>query len=324
MTRQDDPNDPTRFIMKARIATVIAIALTFALGSSALAEDAPDSDEQQTTQEKEETQRKTPKKDAPRLDVVFAIDATGSMADEIEVVKKEVWNIANNLASGTPTPDIRFGLVFYKDKSDGADLVRSTKLTRDLDEVHKLLMSTKVGGGGDHPEHVGRGLHAAVDLDWDMDKATKRTIYLVGDAPGHQYQEHTIDSAIKKATKKGIVIHSIGASGIEQGGGAEQFAAIAKKTDGNFEKLTYHAVVEGDDGKKKSVIYADGSMYEADEEIDADEWKKEGAEIVKKRKMKPASGSTRSRASRAKKDNNLDDMVTDSVKESAAEAGVVY
>lgn len=311
--------------MKARIASVIAIALTFALSSGVLAEDRlGPTDEQKPTQEAEETQRPQPKEGAPRLDVVFAIDATGSMADEIEVVKKEVWNIANNLATGTPTPDIRFGLVFYKDKSDGADLVRSTKLTRDIDEVHKLLMSTSVGGGGDHPEHVGRGLHAAVDLNWDTDEATRRTIYLVGDAPGHQYQDHTIDGAVKKATKKGIVIHSIGASGIEQGGGAEQFAMIANKTDGNFEKLTYHAIVKGDDGKDKSVIYADGSMYEADEVIDKDEWKKEGAAIVKKKKMKPASGSTRSRASRAKKENNLDDMVLDSVKASAEEVGVAY
>lgn len=304
--------------MKPRIPAVAIVLLGLLVAAGALAE----GDAQQQTQQQSE-QRKSTKK-APRLDVVFAIDATGSMGDEIEVIKKEVWTIANELISGKPTPDIRFGLVFYKDKSDGAELVRSTPLTRDVDEIHSLLMSARVGGGGDGPEHVGRGLHEAVGMEWDTADGVSRTIYLVGDAVGHSYQDHTIASALSQAAQKNITIHAIGASGIESGGGDEQFAMIASRTDGRFERLTYHAIVKGDDGRDKSVVYADGKTYEADEVITDKEWKAGAKDLISSGKVKPAEESTKRRARRAKKRNNLDSVVTDSVKSSAAEMGVAY
>ena len=38
----------------------------------------------------------------PHIDVVFVLDATGSMGDEIEPVKQHIWNIANQIAPGNP------------------------------------------------------------------------------------------------------------------------------------------------------------------------------------------------------------------------------
>ena len=70
----------------------------------------------------------------PRLDLVFLIDATGSMGDEIEPVKQHIWNIANQIASGSPRPELRVGLVIYRDRSD-AEPTRMVPLTGDLDRI---------------------------------------------------------------------------------------------------------------------------------------------------------------------------------------------
>jgi Mg-chelatase subunit ChlD len=270
-----------------------------------------------------DTAKKSAKKTArPRLDVVFTVDATSSMSDEIEVIKKEIWTIANRLMKGKPSPDIRFGLVFYKDNGDDF-VVRSTPLTRDIDKIHTLLMSAPVSGGGDMPEHVGRGLHAAMDMEWDADPSVSRLVYLVGDAPSQNYDdEFKVTDAVKKAQEKQIVIHAIGCSGI--GGGQQEFTRIASATDGSYQSLTYHAVVEREDGKKVSVVYYDGETYEADEVLSEKEWKKGAESLKKKNKLKRAGGTTRSRAAAAPKMNNMDDVAFEGVAKEASEKGVAY
>ena len=42
------------------------------------------------------------------LDVVFLIDATGSMGDEIEQLKANMVSVAEQIDKLTPRPDVRF------------------------------------------------------------------------------------------------------------------------------------------------------------------------------------------------------------------------
>ncbi len=262
---------------------------------------------------------------APRIDVVFTIDATGSMGDEIDMVKKEIWAIANKLMEGKPRPDIRFGLVFYQDRGD-TFLVKKAELTRNVDAIHDELMAIQAGGGGDWREHVGRGLHEAVNLEWDMSADTARLIYLVGDAPGHDdYQDgYDVESALRIASERQIKINTIGCSGLDTG--RAEFEAIAARTNGAFTQMTYQAVVAGDDGVKRSVIYYDGDMYEAEGVMDKAEWGRGGGALLQEGKLKPASPSVRSRAEApgAATDNNLDDLLEEDIKGAAKEKGVAY
>lgn len=254
----------------------------------------------------------------PRMDVVFAIDATGSMADEIDVIKKEVWSIANKLATGKPAPDIRFGLVFYWDPH-----VEVTPLTRDIDDIHEKLMAVSVGGGGDKPESVGIGLHRSLDLAWDKDPNVTRTIYLVGDAGDKSVAQYSLKSALQRAEAMNVKINTIGCSGMTAAE-RQQFTMIASNAGGAFEALTYYAVVEEPDGKKKSIVYYDGAAYEADGEISEKEWKKGGKDVIAKRKMKKASSRTKSRAAGAKKRNNLGSVVKADMVSEAEASGVSF
>src|SRR5690242_20394560 len=100
-------------------------------------------------------------KPKPKVEVVFCLDTTGSMGGLIEAAKQKIWAISNQIASGKPTPDLKVGLVAYRDKGD-AYITRVTDLSGDLDAIYGTLKTFQAQGGGDTPEHVNQALHDAV------------------------------------------------------------------------------------------------------------------------------------------------------------------
>ncbi len=243
------------------------------------------------------------------LDVVFVIDATASMSDEIEQVKAEVVSVADQLSGENPGAKIRFGLVLYKDTTDDF-VTRVTPLSFDTQKVRGLLEQITVSGGGDYPEHVGAGLHEAIAFDWAPD--AERVIYLVGDAPSQDHGDgKTVSTALQLAKSNGIVVRTLGCSGIERDGaaGRNEFQMIAQMTGGTYRDLTYHAVVVGDDGRKRSVIYEGGEAYEADRVLDAEEWSAGSGALREKGMVKPAAAPTRAKADRAEKKSNVIEVI---------------
>jgi Mg-chelatase subunit ChlD len=148
----------------------------------------------------------------PKVDLVFALDTTGSMSGLIEGAKNKIWSIASFVARAQPTPDVRVGLVAYRDIGD-AYVTRVFDLDSDLDRVYRRLLSFRADGGGDTPEHVARALDEAVHkMSWSQSGGNAvRLIYLVGDAPPHlDYQDgYDYAKAARAAAAKGIQIHAI-------------------------------------------------------------------------------------------------------------------
>src|SRR4051812_15644493 len=54
----------------------------------------------------------------PKVEVVFCLDTTGSMTGLIDGAKAKIWAICNQIAGGKPTPDLKVGLVAYRDRGD--------------------------------------------------------------------------------------------------------------------------------------------------------------------------------------------------------------
>jgi len=151
----------------------------------------------------------------PRIEVVFALDTTGSMSGLIDGAKRKIWSIANFMAQGQPKPEIRIGLVAYRDKGDDY-VTRFYDLSDDLDKVFEHLSSFEAGGGGDQPEHVSRALGEAVaKSSWSKDQSVLKQIYLVGDAPPHTDYNDGFDyrTISKQANEAGIHINTIRCGG---------------------------------------------------------------------------------------------------------------
>jgi Mg-chelatase subunit ChlD len=154
----------------------------------------------------------------PRVELVFALDTTGSMTGLIEGAKRKIWSLASFVAQGRPTPELRVGLVAYRDVGD-AYVTRLHDLDDDLDRVYQRLQRFRADGGGDTPEHVGRALHEAVyKMSWSQQAEVVKIVYLVGDAPPHTDYRDGFDyqRAARGATGKGIQIHTVRCGGDQE------------------------------------------------------------------------------------------------------------
>ncbi|HEY3256234.1 MAG TPA: vWA domain-containing protein, partial [Polyangiaceae bacterium] len=77
----------------------------------------------------------------PRIEVAFAMDATGSMGPYIEQARARIGQIAQSLAEGEPKPDVRFALVAFRDKGDEF-VTRVKPFTPKLEEMKAYLDAT--------------------------------------------------------------------------------------------------------------------------------------------------------------------------------------
>ncbi len=173
----------------------------------------------------------------PRLDLVFLIDATGSMGDEIAKLKHSMRAMAQQIAQLPGQPDICWGLVAYRDRGD-AFLTRTHDFTDDLGAFQQVLARVQAGGGGDKPEALNEALHEVVHgLAWRTDAA--RLVVLVADAAPHlDYGGPQYDIDMQAALAKGIKLFAVGASGLEPEG-EYIYRQIAQYTAGRFVFLTY-------------------------------------------------------------------------------------
>ncbi|MEB3357350.1 MAG: Ig-like domain-containing protein [Synechococcales bacterium] len=116
------------------------------------------------------------------IDLVFVIDATSSMSDDIAAVKQQARQIIEETIEEVPLA--RFAIVTYRDPGQTQT---NLTFTTDVDEAVAGINSISVSGGGDFPEGVNSGLlHALRNEDglgqWRQ-SPTPRAIFLVGDAP---------------------------------------------------------------------------------------------------------------------------------------------
>jgi Ca2+-binding RTX toxin-like protein len=121
------------------------------------------------------------------IDVVFVIDTTGSMFDDIAAVKSFAFEFVN-LLTGSVT-SYRFALVTYRDHPSytGNPADYPSRLDLDFSDDGATIVSAvnaiTVSGGGDFPESVYSGLLEGIALDWRP--GVKKVVLQMGDAPPH-------------------------------------------------------------------------------------------------------------------------------------------
>ncbi len=152
------------------------------------------------------------------LDVVFAIDATGSMKNDIETLKTDL--LPALMEHFKNIEEVRFGLLFYRDYGDSFNYkglpVKFFGFTENLQTFNKNLNSIKIMGkeGGDIPEAVYEAIFASCEYyNWRLGDNVNRQIILIGDAEPHPKPrglgKYSKDFVMEKAETKKINVKAI-------------------------------------------------------------------------------------------------------------------
>lgn len=150
-----------------------------------------------------------------KLDLMFVVDTTGSMGDELEYLKAEIEDVISRTVSQTGY-DVRTSVNFYRDEGDEY-VVKYFAFENDVEKVKANISAQYATGGGDYPEAVHTALYNAVNEHaWDADSV--KVMFLLLDAPPHEDKEiiEQINITVADAAAKGIRIIPVASSGIDK------------------------------------------------------------------------------------------------------------
>ena len=121
------------------------------------------------------------------FDIVYLLDATGSMGSYLKAASEQCINISNKLTSELPQFDFNFGAVYYRDPVDCKNEKNHTySLKSDVNKLKSEIASERATGGGDGPEDwVGAYDMALDNIAW---RNGTRLIIHIADAPAHGSQ----------------------------------------------------------------------------------------------------------------------------------------
>jgi Mg-chelatase subunit ChlD len=140
------------------------------------------------------------------LDLVFALDTTASMRDDIDGIRD---GLPIMLAEELPSfRSLRIGIVLYKDYGE-TYITKTVPFTTDLNRFQRSLLDITINGGRDIPEAVYEALYeAATKFRW---QAESRLVILIGDAPPHPRPRGRIT---KEMTVKALDTHGVKVSAL--------------------------------------------------------------------------------------------------------------
>lgn len=176
-----------------------------------------------------------------KVDVMFTVDATGSMSDEIAYLKAELENIIGHFSAENPELKLRLGSVFYR--CFGNDYVtRKSDFSTDISQTADFIRNQYDGEGG--TEAVEEALRVSVEeMDWSKEARAKIMFIILDEPPGEDNEIKTVlKDQVAKAAAEGIRIVPVVASGMsayESDKGLEYLMrSIALATNGTYVFLT--------------------------------------------------------------------------------------
>lgn len=150
-------------------------------------------------------------------DILFIVDATGSMSDEIDFLKSDLLDIVAKVEARQSGSDLRVGALFYRDEGDDY-VTKSKDLTSDINSVSKYIGKQRAKGGGDYPEAVHTALEKGIqDISWNESARTKIAFMLL-DAPAHKTEAvvKKLHQQVEAYAAAGIKLIPIAASGADK------------------------------------------------------------------------------------------------------------
>jgi len=157
-------------------------------------------------------------------DIVFVLDVTGSMGDEIDKVKSNIIEFADSLSFRGV--DYRLGMVTFLDVVENI-----YPFTSDVQYFQSLVSQQYAHGGDDEPENSLQGLMDA--SKYSFRENSSRIIIWITDATYHEndsFTNLTKSEVVNQLLLNGIVVNAIGPESYK----SAFYDPIISPTGGNF------------------------------------------------------------------------------------------
>ncbi|MBQ3900952.1 MAG: VWA domain-containing protein [Clostridia bacterium] len=166
------------------------------------------------------------------LQVMFILDTTGSMGDELAYLQMDFSSIAGDVGAD----GVYYSVNFYRDEGDEY-VTKCSTFTSDVDAIKGALMDETCDGGGDLPEAVAQVLTDTITDNENWRDDCRKIAFLIFDAPPHDGVDEEIDAAVRSAAARGIKLIPVVASGTDRD--TELFGrALAITTGGTYVFIT--------------------------------------------------------------------------------------
>jgi hypothetical protein len=155
-----------------------------------------------------------------RLDMVFIIDRSGSMGDDIQNVKNNISQFTNNLKQ--KNIDYRLGLISYEQDTVVYDMTNNVEIFKNN------LNAINVTGG---TENGLDGIKDALDKYYYYANSIKYFV-LIGDEPIYSDHGYSDEQIINELKSEGVILTAIGTEGMRT-----QYSKFTDNTRGKFLNL---------------------------------------------------------------------------------------
>lgn len=157
------------------------------------------------------------------IDVVFVVDASGSMQDNINAVAEHLVEMID--AYKTSEIDYQLGLTHFNMHQNGGNNINVSPLTKDLSQYKQMLYAIRVSGDENALDAIEQTLR-----ECKFRSNTTKHLILLTDEPFTSLQEYTVDTAIKLCQQKEVYVNVLGENIV-------QHKRLAEETGG-----TWHAI----------------------------------------------------------------------------------
>lgn len=171
---------------------------------------------------------------AGRIDLVLALDTSGSMEGLLESARDKFWAVVTEISRARPEPDLRVGLITYGGRGHAAqrNVVLANQLTHDFDAVADAVNNVPIIGG---IEFVGGALDMAITrMKWRP--GALKIVFVAGNEGADQDEQISVYDAAKRAVAAGILVNTVYCGGnddvIAQG-----WKQVAKMGEGTFANI---------------------------------------------------------------------------------------
>ncbi len=177
------------------------------------------------------------------VDLVIALDTSGSMEGLLDSARARLWDVVSAVAEKEPDARVRVALVTFGSPGAagphrGYVAVRSD-LTTDLDALYGQIMALTTDGG---EEYVGWTLRTALDeLSWSTAPGAAHIVFIAGNESADQARDQVdFRTVAAQARERGILINAMFAGQRDQGV-RERWAEVAEVGGGVYTAIDQQA-----------------------------------------------------------------------------------